>query len=169
MDIQVGKFSRYENSFGKITLYFDRSYVRISVIESRGKEEGPSANMRFSYGVHPITCPAFWELAKAFDGEAYTKEAPLFDPASDRIILRQSDYGEEHIVIMELDDGLLQLNLNGTHDHGSQGCVRNGGCFPRIPIKEKESPEVFKALGGLVQALAEDNKNRPYPDGWWLQ
>lgn len=169
MDIQVGKFSRYKNSFGEITLYFGPDYVSISSEEFRRKGEGPSAHdIRFSYGVHPKTCPALWALACAIDGEAYTEMILPFD--EDNLnILRKSDYSEEHIVIMALDHGLLQLNLNGTYDHGAKGCIRNGGCFPSIAIRESESPEVFKALRGLMGALAKDNKSRPYPTGWSMQ
>jgi len=170
MSIKVGRVSTFTNKEGEIKLYFGPDYVSISSEEFRKEGAGPSASgIRFSYGVHPKTCPAFWRLARTFDGYKYRPKVSPFDPASNRITIRESDYKEEQIVILAPDVNVVQLNLNGTFDHGAHGCERNGGCFTQVRVVEEESPEVFKAIRGLMDALADDNKSRPYPKGWSMQ
>lgn len=170
MNIEIGKCTSFENSIGsKISIYFHPHCIIISGNEYPEEKNGPNAQLRYSYGVHPNTIPALVQLAGAFEGKGYQGVLPAFNPKTERITSRISDAPEDQLLILEQGPGSIDVNLQGSHWLASGEHFKTGGTMPRIWILEADDPDVYQALRGLRLAMEMDNRSRPYPNGWWLQ
>jgi hypothetical protein len=184
-DIKVGTSCSFTNKEGSSLFLLFRQdciilvgeevgHLPLGVAQSKEKDNksrvlAAEAELRFSYGVHPKLCPALWELGKAMAGEKrYRKRMSNINSLSERILMRESDYGKDALVIELRAPDFFQVQLNGSLDTGQGERIVNGGTIPRICCWREETPEVFEAIFRLAIAVDQDNRSRPFPKGWWL-
>lgn len=170
MECKVGVYARFEESNGsEFTISFGPRTVCVHGKEFQENGKGPEGFLDFSYGVHPATCPALAYLASVINGNRDTLEDIPFDKCGERAIVRKCDNPIDQIVLIELGPDRTMIQVQGSYDRGMGDFIKTGGTMPRLQVLQEDAPEVFQAIRHFKVALMKDNKNRPYPDGWWLQ